>query len=359
MKFIHTADIHLGAAPDSGMPWAADRGSELWETFYRLLDKAEKSNVELLLIAGDLFHRQPLKRELKELNYRFSQLTHTRIVIVAGNHDYIGTQSFYKDFEWADNVVFFRKNHISYVYIASLNLVVYGMSYDRQEITEAMYDQLRPMRRLKDGRPLPEGCRHILLAHGGDSRHIPINQDKLRQAGFDYVALGHIHSPQHVGRETVRYCGTPLKYSFSEAGQEKSVTVVELKEKGDVSISTIPLRPLRDLRKIKGTYLEVTSRDFYAQTNTSDYLQITLTDEEDILDGLQKLRIIYPNLMQLEYDNQRTRENQEILQVQAMEEKSELELFEEFYQLQNNQPMSEEQKEFTGRLIQKLKEEGQ
>ena len=156
-----------------------------------------------------------------------------------------------------------------------------------------------------------------------------------------------------------RYCGTPLKYSFSEAGQEKSVTVVELKEKGDVSISTIPLRPLRDLRKVKGTYLEVTSRDFYAQTNTSDYLQITLTDEEDILDGLQKLRIIYPNLMQLEYDNQRTRENQEILQVQAMEEKSELELFEEFYQLQNNQPMSEEQKEFTSRLIQKLKEEGQ
>ena len=98
LKFIHTADIHLGAAPDSGMPWAADRGSELWETFYRLLDKAEKSDVELLLIAGDLFHRQPLKRELKELNYRFSQLTHTRIVIVAGNHDYIGTQSFYKDF---------------------------------------------------------------------------------------------------------------------------------------------------------------------------------------------------------------------------------------------------------------------
>ena len=126
---------------------------------------------------------------------------------MAGNHDYIGTQSFYKDFEWADNVVFFRKNHISYVYIASLNLVVYGMSYDRQEITEAMYDQLRPMRRLKDGRPLPEGCRHILLAHGGDSRHIPINQDKLRQAGFDYVALGHIHKPWIDDRSPMAYAG--------------------------------------------------------------------------------------------------------------------------------------------------------
>lgn len=207
MKFIHTADIHLGASPDSSMSWAADRGSELWETFYHLLDKAEKTDTDLMLIAGDLFHRQPLKRELKELNYRFSQLTHTKVVIVAGNHDYIGAQSFYKDFEWTDNVVFFRKNHISYVYLASLNLVVYGMSYDRQEITEAMYDNLRPMRRLKDGSPLPEGCRHILLAHGGDSRHIPINWEKLRQAGFDYVALGHIHKPWIDDKSPMAYAG--------------------------------------------------------------------------------------------------------------------------------------------------------
>ncbi|MFQ9107744.1 MAG: metallophosphoesterase family protein [Coprococcus sp.] len=190
MNFIHTADIHLGAAPDSTMTWATDRGTEIWDSFYKLLDETERSGADLLLIAGDLFHRQPLKRELKELNYRFSQLTHAKVVIVAGNHDYIGNQSFYKDFEWADNVVFFRKNHISYVYIQSLNLIVYGMSYDRQEITEAMYDSLKPMRRFRDGRPLPDGCRHILLAHGGDSSHIPINQEKLRQAGFDYIALG-------------------------------------------------------------------------------------------------------------------------------------------------------------------------
>lgn len=207
LNFIHTADIHLGAAPDSAMSWAADRGTEIWETFYRLLDETEKSGADLLLIAGDLFHRQPLKRELKELNYRFSQLTHAKVVIVAGNHDYIGAQSFYKDFEWAENVVFFRKNHISYVYIASLNLVVYGMSYDRQEITEAMYDNIRPMRRFRDGSPLPEGCRHILLAHGGDSSHIPINQEKLRQAGFDYVALGHIHKPWIDEKSPMAYAG--------------------------------------------------------------------------------------------------------------------------------------------------------
>lgn len=173
---------------------------------------------------------------------------------------------------------------------------------------------------------------------------------------FDYVALGHIHSPQHVGRETVRYCGTPLKYSFSEIGQEKSVTVVELGEKGQVEIRTVPLRPLRDMRRIRGTYLELTALPFYEGTNTEDYIQAVLTDEEDVPDGLQKLRVIYPNLMRLEYDNQRTRESQEISGAGKVEQKSELELFEEFYELQNNQPFSEKQKDFVEQLIQKIQE---
>ena len=173
---------------------------------------------------------------------------------------------------------------------------------------------------------------------------------------FDYVALGHIHSPQHVGRETVRYCGTPLKYSFSEIGQEKSVTVVELGEKGQVEIRTVPLRPLRDMRRIRGTYLELTALPFYEGTNTEDYIQAVLTDEEDVPDGLQKLRVICPNLMRLEYDNQRTRESQEISGAGKVEQKSELELFEEFYELQNNQPFSEKQKDFVEQLIQKIQE---
>ena len=172
---------------------------------------------------------------------------------------------------------------------------------------------------------------------------------------FDYVALGHIHSPQRIGRETVRYCGTPLKYSFSEAEQTKSMTVVEMKEKGKVEIRTIPLRPLRDMRKIRGTYMELMDSASYKDTNPLDYVQITLTDEEDIPDGLQKLRIVYPNVMQLNYDNLRTQTNQEITALEEMEQKSEMELFEEFFELQNNQAMSEEQREFVGELIEKLR----
>jgi len=170
------------------------------------------------------------------------------------------------------------------------------------------------------------------------------------------VALGHIHRPQKMGRETLRYSGTPLKYSFSEADHKKSVTIVELLEKGNVRVSTVPLIPRRDMRKLRGTYMDVTAKDHYTAENKMDYLQITLTDEEDVPGALQKLRTVYPNLMRLEYDNKRTRENREVQAVEVQEQKSELELFEEFYELLNNEPMKEEQTEFVEKLIQDLKE---
>lgn len=227
--------------------------------------------------------------------------------------------------------------------------------------------------------------RNVLVAHQFVTGAMRCESEEIMVGGldqvdvslfdaFDYVALGHIHSPQHVGRETVRYCGTPLKYSFSEAEQEKSVTVIELKGKknaakevngtvyedkkwmSDIEIRTIPLKPLRDMRKIRGTYLEVTARSCYQDMNTDDYVQVTLTDEEDVPDGLQKLRVIYPNLMRLEYDNRRTRENRVIDVPDALEQKSELELFGEFFELQNNQPMSELQKQFVDKLIQEIQE---
>ncbi len=210
--------------------------------------------------------------------------------------------------------------------------------------------------------------RNILIAHqfvtgAGrcDSEEVSVggldNVESEVFDAFDYVALGHIHSPQFIKRETLRYCGTPLKYSFSEADQEKSVTVVEFAEKGNIQLSTVPLVPLRDMRRIRGTYLEVTARTFYQEFNTEDYVQVTLTDEEDIPDGLQKLRIIYPNLMRLEYDNSRTKQSHMIERVEDIEQKSEQELFAEFYELQNNQPMNAEQAAFVAQLIAACKEQ--
>ena len=175
---------------------------------------------------------------------------------------------------------------------------------------------------------------------------------------FDYVALGHLHSPQKVGRETLRYCGTPLKYSFSEAGQRKSATFVELGAKGEVHITTAPLTPRHELRGLRGSYMELTDRRCYEGTAVDDYLYITLTDEQDVPDALARLRVIYPNLMQLDYDNQRTRQQQEICAPERTESISPLEHLAAFYQLQNNQPLTAEQTAFCQELIEEIWKEG-
>lgn len=209
--------------------------------------------------------------------------------------------------------------------------------------------------------------RNILVAHqfvtgAGrcDSEDIVVggvdNIDASIFEAFDYAALGHIHSPQNI-KENVRYCGTLLKYSVSEAGQEKSVTVIEMGKKNDIVVRTIPLIPKHDLRAIHGSYMEVTARTFYQGTATDDYVQITLTDEEDIPDGMQKLRTIYPNLLGLSYDNLRTRTQQTIDFDNKIKQKSEKQLFEELYEKQNNQPMSIEQKQFVTELFTRLQED--
>lgn len=178
-------------------------------------------------------------------------------------------------------------------------------------------------------------------------------------AAFDYTALGHIHRAQNVGSERVRYSGTPLKYSFAEWQQEKSVTLVELGEKGRVSVTALPLAPLRDLRKLRGSYEELMSRDFYDELPKDsdgllrDFYHLTLTDEEDVPDAVQKLRSVYKNLLQLEYDNKRTRTDNTIEGAERVVEKSPLELMEEFYQLQNNQALSEKQRAYLQGLLEK------
>ena len=174
---------------------------------------------------------------------------------------------------------------------------------------------------------------------------------------FDYVALGHIHSPQSIGREEVRYCGTLLKYSFSEAEGFKSVTVVDMKEKGDIKINAIPIKPLRDMVKIKGTFNQVTDREFVNGINVDDYVKIVLKDEEEIMDGINKLRAIYKNIMELEYDNKRTRARNEITDVVNIEHRSPLELFEEFYEMQNGQKMCEKQIDFSKDLMEEIWED--
>ena len=375
MKLIHLSDLHIGKR--------VNEFSMLEDQSYilsQILAVIEKEQPDCVIVAGDIYDKPVPSAEAVQIFDEFlTRLAEMKSpgLMISGNHDSAQRLSFGARLMKETGIYF------SHVYDGTLQKVefcdeyggvdIYLLPFIRpsivrhvfpEEETESYQDAVRIALKHVE---LETSHRNILAAHQFVTGASRCESEEVSVGGmdqievslfdtFDYVALGHIHSPQSVGRETVRYCGTPLKYSFSEADQEKSVTVAELKEKGEVEIRTIPLVPLRDMRKIKGTYLEVTAKAFYEGTNTRDYIQITLTDEEDIPDGMQKLRAIYPNLMRLEYDNKRTRESREITGAEEMKEKSAQELFEEFYELQNNQPVSSEQKRFLQKLIRDIQE---
>lgn len=376
MKLLHISDLHIGKR--------VHEFSMIEDQKY-ILDKiviiAKEERAEGVIIAGDIYDKSVPSAEAVQVFDRFlTRLAEMgmKVFAVSGNHDSAERIAFGSQLMKGQGV------HLSPVYDGDVKKVVLWDAHG--EICVYLLPFIKPalVRHVLEGEQeaeemFPESYqeavklaiermnvdtakRNVLVAHqfvtgAGrcESEEIVVggldNVDMEVFHEFDYVALGHIHSPQYVGRETVRYCGTPLKYSFSEAQQEKSVTVVELGEKENVLIHTIPLLPLHDMRIIRGTYLEVTARSFYEDMDREDYVQVILTDEEDIPDGLRKLRIIYPNLMRLGYDNSRTRQSRNVEAVQEIERKSELELFQDFFELQNNRPMSAEQTDLVRRLI--------
>lgn len=219
MKFIHVADLHLGACPDAGTDWADKRQRELWEALEKIVGICEKEKIDLLLIAGDLFHRQPLVRELKEVNYYFSSLTHTKVVLIAGNHDFIREDSYYRTFQWSGNVYLLLGKEPEYVVFPEFKTAVYGLSYHSREITDNLYDRIQAR---------GEEAIEILLAHGGDERHIPIDKNALAASGFDYIALGHIHKPYALIRNKAIYAGALEPVDCNDTGKHGFV-------KGEIS----------------------------------------------------------------------------------------------------------------------------
>ncbi|BCN28957.1 metallophosphoesterase family protein [Anaeromicropila herbilytica] len=209
MRFIHIADVHLGASPDSSYSWGKLRKREIMETFKKVIEVCKEEAVDLLLIAGDLFHKAPLVRELKEIDYLFGQIPNTRIVFIAGNHDYIGPFSNYLNYEFVSNVTMIRSEQMEHIYLEELNTEIYGFSYHTRDIMEAKYDDIR----------IEENDRiHILLAHGGDDKNIPIHKNRLKELGFDYIALGHIHKPDRIDKN-IAYAGSLEPLDINETGE--------------------------------------------------------------------------------------------------------------------------------------------
>lgn len=381
MKLLHISDLHIGKR--------VNEFSMIEDQKYilkKILAIADEQQADGVMIAGDIYDKQvPSAEAVQVFDWFLTELADRgkQVYAVSGNHDSAERIAFGARLMSSRGVFVSPVYHGETVKLTLKDsygeLYLYLLPFIKPAVVRHALEKMPDI----EEKPTPESYhdavklvvdhmnvdstkRNILIAHqyvtgAGrcDSEEISVggldNVDADVFDAFDYVALGHIHSPQSIKREGVRYCGTPLKYSFSEAEQEKSVTVVTFEEKGTIKISTVPLVPLHDMRKIRGTYLEVTARHFYQEFDPEDYVQITLTDEEDIVDGLQKLRIIYPNLMKLEYDNSRTKQNHVIECAEDIEQKSELELFAEFYELQNNQTMSEEQTTFVSQLIEECK----
>ena len=210
MRFIHTADLHLGAVPDRGMPWSEARAASLWEALRKIIRQASEDKADLLLIAGDLFHRQPTTGECRETAYLFGTIPQTRVVIIAGNHDFIRASSLYLSYPWPENVTILASETMDSVWFPEINTEVPGFSYHRAEIREPLYDGLEA--------PADDRI-HILLAHGGDSSHIPIQLNRLASAGFDYIALGHIHQPKLFTNSAMAYSGSPEPLDRTDLGR--------------------------------------------------------------------------------------------------------------------------------------------
>ena len=381
LKVLHLSDLHLGKRLN-GFSMLEDQ-EYILEQILRITYEEQPQAV---IIAGDVYDKAVPPAEavrlLDDFLVRLSE-TGAAVMMISGNHDSADRLAF------GGRLLSRSGVYLSGVYSGQTPPVIlqdeYGpvhfyllpfirpsdvRRFDPEAQTGSYTEALRSA---VEAMSIDSAERNVLAAHqfvtgavAGDSEELSVggldNVDGAVFDCFDYTALGHIHGPQNIGSERLRYCGTPLKYSFSEASQTKSVTVVELLEKkpGEkcgIRISTRPLVPLRDLVEIKGLYDELVSKDFYSKLNTEDYYHVTLTDEEDVLDAMGKMRTIYKNIMLLDYDNTRTRSSGQLSAAADMEQKSPVQLFEEFYEQVNGRAMSQAQQEMSRRMIEKIWEE--
>lgn len=378
MKFMHLADLHLGKRVNE-FSMLEDQ-KYILEQVLKMLDEEQ---AEGLLIAGDIYDRQVPPIEAVKLFDDFLtrvSLKRIPVYVISGNHDSIERVSFGARLMEGSGI------HMATEYNGAVDTVTVKDEYGTIDIyllpflkpaqvrsvwgedaeTVRTYEEALSFVMSRITRD--EEHRSVLLAHQFAAGAVTCDSEEhavggLDQVdvscfdGFDYVALGHLHGAQRVGRDTVRYAGTLLKYSFSEVKHKKSVTMVDLREKGIVEIYSRRISPLHEMRDIRGSYAEVTNRANYEGTDTKDYVRITLTDEEDIFDAVGKLRAIYPNLMRLEYDNTRTQKSCNVMVSEKEKKKNPITLTEELFRMQNNRTMREEQHIYMQEMIRRVWED--
>lgn len=374
MKLVHLSDLHIGKRVFD-YPFSEDQSYAL----NQILDIIRAERPDAVAIAGDVYDKSIPSQEAVELFDDFIvKLAALKIpvFIISGNHDSAERLSF------LSRLIDLSGVHFSPVYDGKV--LPYKIKDEFGEVNIYMLPFVKPaaVRRFFDGKNIEtytdavKACidemnvnkseRNVLIAHQfvtgaekSESEDVSVggldNVDGACFDGFDYVALGHLHRPQNVGSPRIRYSGTPLKYSFSEVNDIKSVTVADIGAKGEVDIKTVPIKPLREMKEIRGKYNDIMLRSFYENTTLqSDYLKITLLDEDDVVNAAANLKTVYKNLMRLEYDNKRTRSAAVFTEAVEPEKKTPLELFGDLYKKQQNRDLSDEQKATVGELIEKI-----
>ena len=372
MRFLHLADLHLGKQMND-LYLLADQEYILDQ----IVSIAEGERADAVLIAGDVYQRSTPQADAVALFDRFvSRLAGAgkKVFIISGNHDSAPRISYFSSLIRGAGV------YVTEAFDGRVQQVRLEDEYG--EIRVWMLPFLRPgevKRRLPEEKivtsqdaveaalrqtPVDTRKRNLLMAHQfitgcetSDSEDRTVGGLDSIDAGvfqdFDYVALGHIHKPQRVGRETLRYAGSPLKYSFSEAEHVKSVTVVDMGPKGEIGIHTVPLYPLHDVRQMEGRMDELMELPY-----SEDYLWITVHDELVPPDARVTLSVNFPNMMKFSVVNSRTKYDVDVAAVQRMENKTVQELFDDFYRLQNNDQAPDDlRKSIIEKALRELEEE--
>ncbi|WP_290850889.1 exonuclease SbcCD subunit D [Eubacterium sp. LMAG:50] len=376
MRFLHLADLHIGKRVN-GFSMIEDQ-KFVFEQVYNVI---ENEKIDGIIMAGDIYDKPvPSAEAVKLFDEMLTRLVSINlpIFVISGNHDSAERIGFGSD------ILSVAKVYMSRVYNGNLQKIeleddygkinVYLLPFIKPATVKNIYKEAEikdyddALEYVLSQEKIDETKRNVIVSHQfvtgamrSESEEVSVggldNVSVENYEAFDYVALGHIHRAQQMGRESARYAGTLLKYSFSEEKHNKSMTIVDLKEKGNIEIKEIPVKPLHDLKTIKGKFSKITSEEFYKELKKEDYYRAVLTDEDDILNAIGKLKSIYPNLMSMEYDNTRTRSYSVVDNVETGETKSPLDYFEEFFEKQNGRKMSEKQRNYLLEILGEAREE--
>ena len=377
MKLVHLADLHLGKKVNEFS--MIDDQEYILKEIINIIDDEKTDGV---LVAGDVFDRPiPSEEAIKLWDDFLNAMAKRNIQVfaISGNHDsavrfaehtslmdstgiHLSPEYNGKTKKYQIEKQGVKVNIYLLPFIKPIHVRHYFPDEDINNYTDACRVAIENMQVNKEELNILIAHQFVTGATRCDSEEISVggldNVDVTVFEDFDYVALGHIHGKQTIGRETIRYSGTPLKYSFSEKNHVKSVTVIEIDSKKDISVREVNLTPRRDMAEIRGKCSDLIQGISNENVDANDYLQVVLTDENDVPNAMSDLRRVYPNIMKLSYDNTRTREDRSLELNRDVEKKSPIDLFKEFYENQNNQSLTDEQREFMEELIEEIWEGG-